>query len=134
MVKRDTQAEVRSVNLWLKAECYRVAIQIRGKRLSLVATLPPKPNSTKRKSHQQRIPTKQGTSLKGLRRAKARAILLADELEQDKFDWANWIDISEDEPEVKACGYWLEKFTHISYQTCQTTKNLTGLSGISTLD
>ncbi|MBE7381282.1 MAG: hypothetical protein F6J95_007710 [Leptolyngbya sp. SIO1E4] len=110
MVRRDIQAEVRSVNLWLKAECYRVAIQIRGKRLSLAATLPPKPNSTKVKSHQQRIPLKLGATLAGLRRAKAQAILLADQLDREKFNWADWIDFSKDEPEVKTCKYWLEKF------------------------
>ncbi|WP_163664233.1 hypothetical protein [Adonisia turfae] len=55
MAKVNIQAEVRAANLALKADCHRAAIQARGKRLSLVATLPPKPGSTRRKPYQQRI-------------------------------------------------------------------------------
>ena len=110
MPKVDIKAEVKSVNLALKADCYRVAIQLRGKRLSLVATLPPKPNSSKRNPHQQRIALKLGATMAGLRRAKAKAILLADQLDRDKFAWAEWINIPEDEPEIKTCGYWIDKF------------------------
>ena len=110
MSKTNIKAEVKSANLALKADSYRVAIQLRGQRLSLVATLPAKPDNTKRKPHQQRIALKLGATMAGLRRAKAKAILLADQLDRDKFDWAEWIDIHEDEPEAQTCGYWLEKF------------------------
>ncbi|MEM1281602.1 MAG: hypothetical protein AAGG53_16620 [Cyanobacteria bacterium P01_H01_bin.152] len=110
MTKVNIQAEVRSVNRSLKADNYRVAIQVRGKRLSLVATLPPKPDSHKSKPYQQRISLHLGATLKGLRRAKAKAILLADQLDRDKFDWAEWIGIPDDEPEIKTCGSWVAKF------------------------
>lgn len=109
MAKVDIQAEVQAVNLALKADCYRVAIQARGKKLSLVATLPPQPGSTKHKPHQQRISLKLGATLAGLRRAKAKAILLADQLDRDKFTWDDWIDTSNNEPEVKTCGYWMDR-------------------------
>ncbi|NEZ64162.1 hypothetical protein D0962_15415 [Leptolyngbyaceae cyanobacterium CCMR0082] len=46
----------------------------------------------------------------GLRRAKAKAILLSDQLDRDKFTWDDWSDISNDEPELKTCGYWIERF------------------------
>ena len=107
--KVDIHAEVQAVNLALKADCYRVAIQVRGKKLSLVATLPPKPGSTKRKPHQQRISLKLGATLAGFRRAKAKAILLADQLDRDKFTWDDWIDIPSNVPEVKTCGYWMDR-------------------------
>ena len=110
MAKLNIEVEVRSVNRWLKAECHRVSIQVRGKRLSLVATLPPKPDSSKRKAHQQRIPLKLTASRLGLRRARAKAILLSDQIDRDKFDWADWIPLPSDEPEIKTCGYWLSKF------------------------
>lgn len=110
MPKANLAAEVKSANLFLKADGYRVAIQIRGKRLCLVATLPAKPGSTKCKPHQQRISLKLGATMTGFRRAKAKAILLADQLDRDKFDWTEWIDIHEDEPDVKTCGYWLDKY------------------------
>ena len=109
MAKVDIHAEVQAVNLALKADCYRVAIQVRGKKLSLVATLPPKPGSTKRKPHQQRISLKLGATLAGFRRAKAKAILLADQLDRDKFTWDDWIDIPSNVPEVKTCGYWMDR-------------------------
>lgn len=110
MPKNNIEAEVKSANLTLKADGYRVAIQLRGKRLSLVATLPPKPNSAKQKPHQQRIALKLGATMIGLRRAKVKAILLADQLDRDKFDWVEWLDIPEDEPEVRTCKDWLDKF------------------------
>lgn len=110
MAKVNIAAEVRAVNLALKADSYRVAVQLRGKRLSLVATLPPKPNSTKKKPHQQRISLKLGANMIGLRRAKARALLLADQLERDKFVWDDWIDLQEDEPEQRTCEYWVDRF------------------------
>ena len=110
MAKIDIQAEVQAVNLALKADCHRVAIQVRGKKLSLVATLPPRPGTTRRKPHQQRISLKLGATLAGLRRAKVKAILLSDQLDRDKFAWEDWIDIPTDEPEIKTCGYWIERF------------------------
>jgi integrase len=110
MAKFNPLAEVRQVNLWLKSDCHRVAIQVRGGRLSLVATLPPKPDSTKRKPHQQRIPLKLSATAKGLRRAKLKALALSDEIERDRFTWENWINLPSDEPEIQTCGYWLERF------------------------
>lgn len=110
MSKPNIKAEITSANLALKADGYRVAIQLRGKRLSLVATLPAKPSSPRPKPHQQRIALKLGATMAGVRRAKAKAVLLADQLDRDRFDWTEWIDSPEDEPEVKTCGYWLEHF------------------------
>ena len=110
MAKVNIEAEVRTANLALKADCYRVRIELRGKKLSLVATLPPKATSNKRKAYQQRISLKLNASRLGLRKAKAEAIKLGDQLDRDKFTWDDWIDILSDEPEVKTCSYWLDKF------------------------
>lgn len=108
--KVDIEAEVRAVNLALKADCYSVAIRIRGKKLVLVATLPPKFGSTKRKPYQQRIPTKQGSTRRGLKRAKVQALILGDQLERDMFSWDYWINVPADDPIPETCGYWLAKF------------------------
>ena len=110
MAKVNIEAEVRTANLALKADCYRVRIELRGKKLSLVATLPPKPTSNKRKPYQQRISLKLNASRLGLRKAKAEAIKLGDQLDRDKFSRDDWIDIPSDEPEVKTCSYWIDKF------------------------
>ncbi|MBT9312566.1 site-specific integrase [Leptothoe kymatousa] len=111
MAKPDIQAEVKAINLTLKADCHRVSIQVRGRRLSLVSTLPPKPGSNKRKPHQQRISLKLGATLAGIRRAKAQAILLSDQLDRGKFTWEDWgQDTTKTTREVNSCGYWLDRF------------------------
>jgi integrase len=106
----DIAAEVRSLNRALKADGHRVAVQARGNRLYLVATLPTKPTSTKRKPHQQRIALHLGASRMGLRRAKAMAILLADQLDRDRFDWGEWTALPGEKPENQTCADWLEAF------------------------
>jgi integrase len=119
----DIAAEVRSLNRALKADGHRVAVQARGNRLYLVATLPPKPASTKRKPHQQRIALHLGASRMGLRRAKAMAILLADQLDRDRFDWAEWAALPGDEPETKTCADWVEAFRQHVWPKLPTDKN-----------
>ncbi|MDA0265475.1 MAG: hypothetical protein O2890_09275 [Cyanobacteria bacterium] len=101
-------AEVKTLNLALKAEGYRVAIQARGKRLSLVATLPPKPGNIRHKPYQQRIALHLGASRAGLRRAKAMAILLADQMDRDRFDWSEWTALNADDEPTKTAGEWIE--------------------------
>ena len=105
-------AEIDSVNLKLKADLHPVTIQRRGQRLSLVATLPPKQNSLKQRYHQQRISLKLRANSKGLRRAHKFAIVLSDDLDRDKFNWADWIALdAETAPDdINTCGYWIEQF------------------------
>lgn len=111
MASLDIAAAVRSLNIALKADGHRVAVQARGNRLYLVATLPPKPTSAKRKPHQQRIALHLGASRMGLRRAKAMAILLADQLDRDLFDWGEWTALpGDEEPETRTCADWVEAF------------------------
>ncbi|NJN21067.1 MAG: hypothetical protein HC812_07615 [Leptolyngbya sp. RL_3_1] len=108
MAQIDIAAEIRSLNRALKADGHRVAVQARGSRLYLVATLPPKPNSTKRKPHQQRIALHLGASRMGLRRAKSMAILVSDQLDRDRFDWGEWTALNADDEPAKTAGEWIE--------------------------
>lgn len=110
MPKPNIEAEARLINLALKADCHRVAIQVRGKMLSLVATLPPRPGSRRTTPHQQRIPLKIGATAKGLSRARKKAVLLSAQMDEGKFTWEEWIEIALVEVDEETCGYWLEKF------------------------
>jgi integrase len=75
----------------INAGLTRVKIQVRGDRLSLVATLPAKDGSGKRK--QQRIATGLPNTKDGLRTAKARAQRLESDLNLERFKWSDWADL-----------------------------------------
>lgn len=90
-MKKLTETEfLTQINETLK----RVKIQVRGDRLSLVATLPAKDGSGKNK--QQRISTGLPNNLDGLRVAKARAQRLESDLNLEKFKWSDWADLPDD--------------------------------------
>lgn len=90
-MKKLTETELLTqINETLK----RVKIQVRGDRLSLVATLPAKDGSGKNKQH--RISTGLPNNLDGLRVAKARAQRLESDLNLEKFKWSDWADLPDD--------------------------------------
>lgn len=66
----------------------RVRIERRGDKLSLRATLPPKPGESKPK--QRYLPTGKPASEAGLKRAIAVAMRLEAELIESRFEWVNW--------------------------------------------
>ncbi|MBD2000064.1 hypothetical protein H6G00_26215 [Leptolyngbya sp. FACHB-541] len=73
----NIQEEVRKANARLKAAKMGVALQLRGDRISLVATLLPKTDSIKTKAHQQRIPLGIYASHQGPKQAEAEAKMVA---------------------------------------------------------
>ncbi|MEM9263896.1 MAG: hypothetical protein AAGA46_00045 [Cyanobacteria bacterium P01_F01_bin.13] len=85
-------AKISEINLRLKMDGFGVAIQTRGKGnfLSLVATLPPKPDSQRSKPYQQRISLGYGASVPGLRQAETQARLLATQMINQSFRWDAW--------------------------------------------
>ncbi|NEQ51268.1 MAG: hypothetical protein F6K11_14205 [Leptolyngbya sp. SIO3F4] len=82
------------INIRLKKDNLRVAIRARGKNnyVYLVATLPPRPGSTKAKPYQQRISLGYAASVPGLRRAETQARLLATQLINQSFSWQDWAE------------------------------------------
>ena len=98
------------INARLKADRVGVSVQVRGDRLALVATLPPKPGSTKDKPCQQRISLGIYASVAGVRQADRLARLLGVELAEQAFSWVTWSKISEDPEEVVTAGQWVERF------------------------
>lgn len=88
----DKSQKLAEINLRLKTDGYKVAVEARGKRnyLYLTATLPAKPSSTKIKPYQQRIALGYPVSTPGLRRAETQARLLATQLINESFNWKDW--------------------------------------------
>jgi integrase len=87
-------AALGEVNSRLKAAGFRCRIEHRGKRLSLVATLPER-TGTGRK--QQRIALGVEANLAGLGAAESQAMNLGLQIRQQTFTWATWAP-PEDEP------------------------------------
>lgn len=67
-----------------------MAIELRGGRLNLRATLPPKSVSGRTAPYQQRIPLKIGASLATVKEAEKTAKLIGGQLAAGKFTWADW--------------------------------------------
>lgn len=101
--KRINQANGR-----LKAALIKVAIERRGGTLSLRANLPGKDD---RKAHRQKISLGVKATPAGLQYAERRARELANDLDADRFDWANWLR-GEDDSDSKStsCAQWIERY------------------------
>lgn len=97
-----------AVNERLKAGKIGVKVCQRGDRLSLRATLPPKPGSQKTAPHQQYLALGIYANPAGLQQAEAEAKIVGGLLVTGKFDWGKYLD-SENDP-TGSCKYWVEKF------------------------
>ena len=110
--------KISEINLRLKMDGFRVALEARGKRryLYLTATLPPKPGNKKTKAYQQRIALGYPISLPGLRRAETQARLLGTQLINQSFDWNDWwkprAPVSEKSGADQLKAYKVEVFEH----------------------
>lgn len=98
-----------AVNARLKAGKIGVTVRQRGDRLSLRATLPPKPNSGNVEWYRQDISLKIYANTWGFQRAEAEAKLLGGRIATGEFDWSLYID-SHAEHGNKNAAYWIQKF------------------------
>ncbi len=98
----DFEPKLSQLNAKLKAERAGVRVEARGQKLSLVATLPPKPGSDKLKPRQQRIALGLYANAAGLRRAERLARLLSIQLAEGAFSWAEWAEAEPDAPRTGA--------------------------------
>ncbi len=97
--------EIRKANQEL-GRC-RIKIIRRGGRLWLRGTLPVKPGSSGTKPYQQKFSAKASATMAGVKQALKLAKLISSQLDLDKFNWEDWIDIKFNTCTV---GYWIEKF------------------------
>jgi hypothetical protein len=84
---------IASVNTRLKSAKTGVTLEPKGDRLTLRATLPPKPSSGKDKPYQQRIYLGWYANPDGIKWADAEAHKISENLLKDKFTWADYQEI-----------------------------------------
>ena len=85
---------------------------VRGERLWIQATLPPKPGSTKERPHQQSVSTGQRATVAGLAAAEKIAQRLRRELDSGASCWEDWSRGRKAKPKKPAetCKEWVDLF------------------------
>lgn len=96
------------INARLKAAKVGVRIEIRGGRLCLQATLPPKPTSSKTCRHQQRISLGVKDTPAGLQYAEREARKIGALLDCKEFDWNPYLKAAK--PPTEKVSDWVEQF------------------------
>jgi integrase len=92
----------------LKAAKVGVTIHANGGRLHLRATLPPRPGSTRKDAHQQRIALGIYNNPDGVSRAEKQARLVGALLARCEFDWTPYLKLEAANP--LTVGDWVERF------------------------
>lgn len=100
-----------AINERLKASLIGVSILQRGKRLSLQATLPPKPGSKRSAPYQQQIALGIYANPDGLAEAETQAKALGVLLATDSFDW-----LSYGQGVGSTCEAWVERYRQHLYE------------------
>jgi integrase len=101
-------SKIDQANKRLKAANVGVTIKVQGDRLSLRATLPPKPNSGKTYSHQQTIALGVRKTPAGLQYAVREARKVGALLDCKEFDWTPYLKNSVPTPET--VKDWVQRF------------------------
>jgi len=83
--------QIAQVNRRLKVARLGLQIERRGEKLSLRGTLPPRPGSTRLRSHQQRLSLGLPTTTAGLKQAEQEAKIIAAQLIQKSFNWRDYL-------------------------------------------
>lgn len=96
----DSQEKVAAVNHRLKVAQLPVALKVRGRKVSLVATLPPKPNSTKVRAYQQVVSLGVPDSTLGIQRAEREAKIVGALLINGQFSWDRYLKAAADRETV----------------------------------
>lgn len=105
----DLERERQKVNAELRAGKIRLSVIVRGDRLYLRGTLPPKPGSGKTEPHQQDIRLGIYANFAGFKRAKAEALDIASDLAMGRFDWAKYQPAKRSST-PKTAGDWVKAF------------------------
>ncbi len=104
-----TEYSLLEVNERLKDARVRLRLMVRGGRIWVQGTFPPKPGSDRPRPYQQRFTLKLSANPDGFRRAEHEARLIGAELEAREFRWEKYL--SPDRlPESKPCRKWIAEF------------------------
>jgi integrase len=116
------------INARLKAAKVGVRVDVRGDRLCLQATLPPRPNSSKTCSYQQRITLGVKNNPAGLLYAERQAKKVGALLDCKEFDWTPYLKAAK--PKGEAVSDWVVRFKIDYFSKRQETfKTLTTWDG-----
>lgn len=104
----DIAGKLKQINARLRTSHVGVAVDRRGDRLRLRATLPPKPGSGKTTPYQQRLALGLSVNPAGLKEAEKRARLLGAQLAAREFNWSDWG--FQEAIERRCCGEWIDLY------------------------
>jgi integrase len=105
-----TEYSLEAINQRLKESRTPVRLQIRGGRIWVQGTFPPKPGSDRPRAYQQQMSLRLPISPEGFQRAEKESRLIGAELLNKEFRWEKYL--SPDRlPESKSCKKWIEEFT-----------------------
>ncbi|AFY82884.1 hypothetical protein [Oscillatoria acuminata] len=105
----EAVAALSKINAELKSARCGVVVCLRGDRLSLRATFPPKPNSDKTKPHQQYLALGIYANPAGFKRAKSEALRVGGLLACKEFTWSEWLEPEQKSDSIPICD-WLDRF------------------------
>jgi len=93
----DLEQEIKNLNDRLRIDRTMVSLSLRGGRVRLRATLPPKPGTGHKKPTRYDLNLGIPASREGLKQAELRAREIGRKLALGGFDWADYLDSDEDE-------------------------------------
>lgn len=99
-----------------------VKIEVKGDRLYLRATLPPKPDSEKNHSYQQRIALGFHANPAGIFLAEAEARKVGVSIERKEFSWDSYLKINRHNLTI---AHWIERFEQFHWPTTRTQASTT---------
>lgn len=108
----DFEGRVSQANGRLRASSVGVVIEVRGGKLNLRSTLPPRPDSQRTESYQQRIPLPYRANPAGLKLAEQEARKVSALVACKEFSWEPYLKQAKSTPQV--VGDWVEAF-HANY-------------------
>lgn len=105
----DSKYSLPATNVRLKSALCRVGLIVRGGKIWVQGTFPPKPGSDRPQPYQQKFSLGLDCTESGFRRAESEARLIGAELAAGQFQWRKYVSIDR-MPENKLCGQWVEEF------------------------
>ncbi|HIK42127.1 hypothetical protein [Thermoleptolyngbya sp. M55_K2018_002] len=100
---------VEGINAALSNPETGVRLLLRGDKLALRATLPPRPGSARNRPAQTTIALGVYATPSGLEYARARAFDLASELSRSAFEWSHWSAIAL-AGQVETAAHWIDRY------------------------
>lgn len=110
----DITSRLNAANGRLKAAKMNIKIEARGSKLCLRTTLPPKPDSSRRDPHQQRIALDISANTQGVSLAEAEAKKVRYLLDSKQFTWEPYI--GSQQPECVAVKDWVHSYEQYYFE------------------